>query len=125
MKHREGQALIRGLAVKSDVLIENFVPGKLDGLGLGYDDLKEEAPGLIYCSVTGFGSDGPYREGAGDRAFFAKGCCVKIWSRLRKLYSGRYLPWRIGIRTYKVCRCIYTYSVSMYMYILAGLKSGL
>ena len=63
MKHREGQALIRALAAKSDVLVENFVPGKLDRLGLGYDDLKEEAPGLIYCSVTGFGSDGPYRAG--------------------------------------------------------------
>ena len=56
----------RSLATKSDVLVENFVPGKLDELGLGYADLKEAAPGLIYCSVTGFGSDGPYRESVGS-----------------------------------------------------------
>ena len=54
----------RSLAAKSDVLVENFVPGKLDDWGLGYAHLKEAAPGLIYCSVTGFGSDGPYRDGA-------------------------------------------------------------
>ena len=51
----------RSLAAKSDVLIENFVPGKLEALGLGFADLKEAAPGLIYCSLTGFGSDGPYK----------------------------------------------------------------
>ena len=42
--------------------MENFVPGKLEEFGLGYADLKGVAPGLIYCSVTGFGSEGPYRE---------------------------------------------------------------
>jgi succinate--hydroxymethylglutarate CoA-transferase len=47
------------------VLVENFVPGKLDGLGLGYADLSAIAPQLIYCSITGFGSDGPYRERPG------------------------------------------------------------
>ena len=56
---------IPSLAAKSDVLVENFVPGKLDELGLGYANLKDAAPGLIYCSVTGFGSDGPYRDRAG------------------------------------------------------------
>ena len=54
--------MTRSLAAKSDVLVENFVPGKLEEFGLGYADLKGVAPGLIYCSVTGFGSEGPYRE---------------------------------------------------------------
>ena len=54
--------MTRSLAAKSDVLVENFVPGKLEEFGLGYADLKGVAPGLIYCSVTGFGSEGPYRK---------------------------------------------------------------
>ena len=53
------------LAVKSDVLLENFVPGKLSKLGLDYDTLKEKAPGLIYCSITGFGESGPYSNRPG------------------------------------------------------------
>ncbi|PCJ99828.1 MAG: CoA transferase [Zetaproteobacteria bacterium] len=56
---QEGQKVIRGLIAKSDILIENF---KVDGLkkyGLSYDDLKDEFPSLIYCSITGFGQNGP------------------------------------------------------------------
>ena len=54
-----GQALIRGLAAKSDVLIENYKVGDLARYGLGYEDLKAVNPNLIYCSVTGFGHTGP------------------------------------------------------------------
>jgi crotonobetainyl-CoA:carnitine CoA-transferase CaiB-like acyl-CoA transferase len=46
----------RELALSADVLVENFRPGLLDGLGLGYGQLRETNPGLIYCSITGFGS---------------------------------------------------------------------
>ena len=53
------------MAAKSDVLIENFLPGKLDALGLGYSHLSDKSPGLIYCSITGFGSDGPYKSRGG------------------------------------------------------------
>jgi len=56
----QGQKVLHQLAAKSDVLMENFVPGKLDSLGLGYDDMRKTNPALIYCSITGFGSDGPY-----------------------------------------------------------------
>ncbi|MBY4677308.1 CaiB/BaiF CoA transferase family protein [Marinobacterium arenosum] len=61
----EGQALIRRLVAECDVLLENY---KVDGLkkyGLDYDSLKELNPGLIYCSITGFGQTGPYRKRAG------------------------------------------------------------
>jgi crotonobetainyl-CoA:carnitine CoA-transferase CaiB-like acyl-CoA transferase len=61
----EGQELIRALAGKCDVLIENYKHGDLARYGLGYEDLKGANPRLIYCSVTGFGQTGPYRERPG------------------------------------------------------------
>jgi crotonobetainyl-CoA:carnitine CoA-transferase CaiB-like acyl-CoA transferase len=61
----EGQAIVRELAKKSDVLIENYKYGDLARYGLGYEDLKKINPRLIYCSVTGFGQTGPYRERPG------------------------------------------------------------
>jgi glutaryl-CoA transferase len=61
----EGQKLVRDLAKISDVLIENYKFGDLARYGLAYDDLKKINPRLIYCSVTGFGQTGPYRERPG------------------------------------------------------------
>ncbi len=61
----EGQKLVRELARISDVLIENYKFGDLARYGLAYDDLKKINPRLIYCSVTGFGQTGPYRERPG------------------------------------------------------------
>jgi formyl-CoA transferase len=60
-----GQAIARELAAKCDVLLENFKFGDLDRYGLGYSQLREANPGLIYCSVTGFGHTGPWRERPG------------------------------------------------------------
>lgn len=65
LQQPEGQALVRGLAAKSDVLIENYKFGDLERYGLGYAQLKEINPRLVYCSVTGFGHSGPYRERPG------------------------------------------------------------
>lgn len=56
----EGQALIRALLGSCDVLVENFKVGGLEKYGLSYDQLRSEFPGLIYCSITGFGQTGPY-----------------------------------------------------------------
>lgn len=61
----EGQRLVRELAVASDVLIENFKVGGLAAYGLDYASLKALNPRLIYCSITGFGQDGPYAKRAG------------------------------------------------------------
>ncbi|CAK9891939.1 MULTISPECIES: CaiB/BaiF CoA transferase family protein [Pseudomonas] len=61
----EGQRLVRELAVKSDVLIENFKVGGLAAYGLDYESLKAINPRLVYCSVTGFGQTGPYAKRAG------------------------------------------------------------
>lgn len=62
---REGVALVHRLARTADVFVENYRPGALDKLGLGETHLRELNPGLIYCSVSGFGHEGPYRERAG------------------------------------------------------------
>jgi crotonobetainyl-CoA:carnitine CoA-transferase CaiB-like acyl-CoA transferase len=61
----EGQALVRRLAARCDVLIENFKVGALARYGLGYADLAPELPRLVYCSITGFGQTGPYADRAG------------------------------------------------------------
>jgi len=55
-----GAGLVRALAQRSDVLIENFRPGVLKKYGLDYETLHELHPGLVYCSITGYGQDGPY-----------------------------------------------------------------
>jgi crotonobetainyl-CoA:carnitine CoA-transferase CaiB-like acyl-CoA transferase len=56
----EGQALARQLLAHCDILVENFKVGALDKYGLGYEQLRRRHPGLVYCSITGFGQTGPY-----------------------------------------------------------------
>lgn len=60
-----GIDIIRRLARTADVVVENFRPGKTDELGIGYDDLREVNAGLIYCSISGWGPDGPWAREAG------------------------------------------------------------
>jgi crotonobetainyl-CoA:carnitine CoA-transferase CaiB-like acyl-CoA transferase len=65
MAKPEGQALLRKLAAQSDVVIENFKVGGLKKYGLDYDNLKRLNPRLVYCSITGFGQNGPFAQRAG------------------------------------------------------------
>ena len=65
LAHPKGQAIARELAERCDVLLENFKYGDLDRYGLGYTQLRKVNSGLIYCSVTGFGHSGPWRERPG------------------------------------------------------------
>jgi crotonobetainyl-CoA:carnitine CoA-transferase CaiB-like acyl-CoA transferase len=60
----EGQRIVRALAARADIVLENFKAGTLAKYGLGYDDLRAVNAGLIYCSITGFGLDGPRRDQA-------------------------------------------------------------
>jgi glutaryl-CoA transferase len=62
LKSRRGQAVAAGLAARSDVVIENFRVGVAEKLGLGYAQLQAANPGLVYCSITGYGRTGPYRD---------------------------------------------------------------
>jgi formyl-CoA transferase len=61
----EGQAIVRDLAKHCDVVLENYKVGQLKKYGLDYESLRREKPDLIYCSITGFGQDGPYAQRAG------------------------------------------------------------
>ncbi|HEX3887786.1 MAG TPA: CoA transferase [Phenylobacterium sp.] len=60
-----GAGVVRKLAETADVFVENYRPGSLDRMGLGYGQLSKINPRLVYCSVSGFGGDGPYRERGG------------------------------------------------------------
>ena len=60
LKSEQGKADARALVLSADVVIENFRVGTMERLGLGYEQFREAHPGLIWCSITGYGSDGPY-----------------------------------------------------------------
>ncbi|MGI9387323.1 MAG: CaiB/BaiF CoA transferase family protein [Methyloligellaceae bacterium] len=60
LKDPEGRRLFLELAKQSDVVIENLAPGSMKRLGLGYDDVAAVNPGIVYCSISGYGQDGPY-----------------------------------------------------------------
>jgi CoA:oxalate CoA-transferase len=62
MKVPEGRELVKRLALSSDIVMENFRPGVLERLGFSADALRKEKPSLIWCSISGFGQDGPYRN---------------------------------------------------------------
>ena len=62
LKHPTGQQLIRNLAMTSDVVLQNYRPGKMEKLGLGYEPLREINPDIIYASISGMGEIGPYSE---------------------------------------------------------------
>ncbi len=65
LRRSEGQEVLKALCTKADVLVENFRPGTMQRLGLGYDDLKKVRPELVYCSISGFGQTGPYSSRGG------------------------------------------------------------
>ena len=64
LKSEEGRATVRALAARSDIVLENFKAGTLERMGLGYEDLRQVNPRLIYCSITGFGLTGPMKDDA-------------------------------------------------------------
>ncbi|HYZ27981.1 MAG TPA: CoA transferase, partial [Thermoleophilaceae bacterium] len=65
LKDERGREALLRLAREYDVLVESFRPGVLDRLGVGYERLAQENPGLVYCAITGYGQDGPYRDRSG------------------------------------------------------------
>ncbi|KAI9016384.1 CoA-transferase family III domain-containing protein [Phycomyces nitens] len=65
MKSEDGQRLLHDLVKKSDILVENYLPGKLSEMGMGYEQLKKINPKLIYASITGYGQTGPYAKRPG------------------------------------------------------------
>ena len=91
-----GQALVRQMALQSDVLVENFKVGGLAAYGLDYQSLKSLNPRLIYCSITGFGQSGPYAERAGyDLMIQAMSGMMSITGRADGTPGGG--PQRVGV----------------------------
>ena len=91
----EGQALVRELVAKCDVFVENFKVGDMARYGLDYASLRSVNPRLVYCSVTGFGQTGPYRERAGyDYAIQGMGGLMSITGERDDLGGG---PQKVGV----------------------------
>ncbi len=65
LKNERGREVLLRLVRDTDVLLESFRPGVLDRLGVGYERLRRENPGLVYCAITGYGQDGPNRDRSG------------------------------------------------------------
>ncbi len=79
LKKPAGVEIVKALARQSDVVLENFTPGVMDGLGIGYEALRAANPRIVYCSITGFGPDGPFSRRAGyDLAVSAFGGLMGI-----------------------------------------------
>ncbi len=103
----EGQRILRELTRHSDILLENYKVGGLARYGLGYDDLKEINPGLIYCSITGFGQTGPYAGRAGyDFMIQAMGGFMSITGERDAEPGGG--PQKIGVALSDVLTGLYT-----------------
>ncbi len=92
IKQPRGYEIVRQLALKADVLVENFKVGVMAKYGLGYENLAEDNPGLIYCSITGYGQTGPYSASAGyDFIIQAEGGLMSITGPV----SGP--PYKVGV----------------------------
>jgi crotonobetainyl-CoA:carnitine CoA-transferase CaiB-like acyl-CoA transferase len=79
LKKRDGLAVMHDLVRQADVLIQNFRVGTADRIGIGYEQLHEINPRLIYCAITGYGSTGPYRTRAGQDLLL-QGYSGSMWS---------------------------------------------
>ena len=92
----EAQQIVRDLAARCDVLLENYKVGDLARYGLGYDDLAKINPGLVYCSITGFGQTGPYRDRPGyDFMAQGMGGLMSVTGERDDLLGGG--PQRVGV----------------------------
>jgi glutaryl-CoA transferase len=101
-----GQQLCRELAAKSDVLIENYKLGDLKRYGLAYEDVRKVNPGIVYCSVTGFGQSGPYASRPGyDFIFQGIGGVMSITGERDELPGGG--PQKVGIAVTDVMTGMY------------------
>lgn len=102
----EGAALIRELVAKSDVLIENFRTGVLAKYGLDYESLKAINPRLIYCSITGFGQDGPFAARPGYDGVFQAMCGMMSVSGLPDGLPGGG-PMKVGVSMVDILTGLY------------------
>jgi crotonobetainyl-CoA:carnitine CoA-transferase CaiB-like acyl-CoA transferase len=97
LKHTEGQAIARDMIARADIIVENFKVGNMAALGLGYEELRKVNPGLIYCSITGYGQTGPYQDRSGyDAVIEAEGGIMSITGPAGdKADKGH--PYKVGV----------------------------
>lgn len=118
----DGQALARKLALTSDVLIENYKAGDLKRYGLAYEDLQADNPGLVYCSITGFGQTGPMRKVAGyDFIIQAMGGLMSITGERDDLPGGG--PQKVGVAVADITTGMYA-SVAILAALMARTRTG-
>jgi crotonobetainyl-CoA:carnitine CoA-transferase CaiB-like acyl-CoA transferase len=118
----EGQGLARRLALRSDVLIENYKAGDLMRYNLGYEQLRAEHPGLIYCSITGFGQTGPMRNVAGyDFIIQAMGGLMSVTGERDDLPGGG--PQKVGVAVADITTGMYA-TVAILAALIARGQSG-
>lgn len=103
----EGQQLVRELAAQSDVFVENYKVGDMARYGLSYDDIKKINPGIIYCSITGYGQTGPHAHRPGyDYVFQGIGGLMSITGQSDDLPGGG--PQRVGIAVTDIMTGMYS-----------------
>ena len=108
----DGQDVLRRLAARSDILIENYKVGGLARYGLGYDDLRKVNKGLVYCSITGFGQTGPLKDRAGyDFLIQAMGGLMSVTGEMDgKPGAG---PQKIGVALTDILTGLYTATAAL------------
>ena len=96
LKTDDGQTIFRRLAAQADVVVENFKAGGMERLGLGYESLRADNPGLIYCAITGYGQTGPDRALPGyDTVIQAQGGIMSITGPTNGGADGE--PCKVGV----------------------------
>uniref|UniRef100_A0A8C5MM82 Succinyl-CoA:glutarate CoA-transferase n=1 Tax=Leptobrachium leishanense TaxID=445787 RepID=A0A8C5MM82_9ANUR len=108
MKNARGTKIIQELAQGCDVFIENYIPGKLSEMGLGYDDIKAVAPHIVYCSITGYGQTGPLFKRAG---YDAVACAMSGLMHITGLEDGD--PVRPGVAMTDLATGLYAHGAIM------------
>jgi succinate---hydroxymethylglutarate CoA-transferase len=112
LKSESGRRIVRELVTRSDVLVHNFLPGKMEGMGLGWEDLREVNGRLVYAEVSGYGATGPSRERAGyDAIALAEAGMLHITGEK----GGR--PTKPGVAIADLCTGLYAHGA-----ILAALR---
>ena len=109
LKHADGRRVLDALIGRADVLVENFRPGTLDRMGLGYADLARRRPELVYCSISGFGQTGPRRREPGyDAVMQGEGGLMSITGApdgpgyrlgvaIADIASGMFSAWGVAV----------------------------
>lgn len=104
LKHPAGQQVLKQLVSGADVLVQNLAPGAAARLGLGYDDLRHDNPGLILCNISGYGADGP------DRDRKAYDLLIQAASGFLSVTGTEDSPSKAGISVADIAAGMYAYS---------------